>query len=486
MHRPGSHGEGRTLPALAVLVSLLLLASPAALGGPSSVDWDALPTYEVGTTQGSFLLTLRIQTARNETDLHVRASFDYPVQPEDPEMVYFAVEFDLSGQGRPMAAGDEMIIVSRKAPSGQVADRYSYFVEATERSPVPAPTNVVTLETFDIVGSSYSVEFSRSLQTVDTVHHQQFTNNTSVRVDFAVGEWGIGRSHSYTAMSHVLEVTDTEVLLTKPATPVFALRLTRETANFLGQGVLFVVLALIGVHIFRRRTWSRGSHNPGSGHPPAVEVERHSRLARATHVGHMALLLTFVATGWSMLSGRPVFGGGTLPVHMAAAFLLLVNMPLHFVALAASGEWNSLVRITRDDLRVAGRLSLNFFGLSKEYPEHVTYDPGRSGYYLGRKYCAFQKFLLWGDVLFFTVMALTGFALYFPGGLDGLQAVFGGREATLAFHDMFFYFLTSTVLGHVYFSVIPTNWSRLKSILSGRARVPVHVPESGGARGRVP
>ncbi len=478
MRATSLYGGRRSNLAMLILLSLALLVSQNARGAPSSIDWEALPVYRVGTTQGSFLVNLQIQLARDETEIHFRAQFDYPVAPNDPELIYFAVEFDLSGRGRPMSAGNEMIIVSRKDPSGGVTSHYSFFVEQTERNPLPAPTNVVTLDTLQIVGSGYSVEFHRPLQTSDATHHFQFGPNSSVFVAFAVGEWGIGRAHSYTAMSYIISVTETEVLLTRPTPSFFSLALTKEAANLLGQSVLIATFVLIGVHIFRRRIWSLGAYHPWLKEFTTVEVERHSPVARVTHLLHLGLLLIFVATGYSMLRGQPIFGGWTLGVHMVAAFMVIVNIPLHFLALRMAGEWRSLVRVTADDIRVAITLALNFFGLSKKYPEHVTYETTDQEYYKGRKYCAFQKFLLWGDTLFFTVMALTGFALYYAGGLEWLQAAFGGRESTLAFHDLFFYLLSSTVLGHFYFSLVPANWPRLRSIVLGGARIPIHRPHT--------
>ncbi len=471
--------------ALGILLVVTLHTGGVATGASEPVDWNAAPTHQVNTTQGSFLLTFFVQLARDDTDIYFRVSFDYPVAPDDPEMVYFAVELDKSGRGRPMAAGNEMIIVSRKGPSGQPADHFSYLVEQTERSPVPAPTNIVTLDSFAIVGSRYIIEFHRPLQTTDTAHYYQFKDESSVLVDFAVSEWGIGRAHSYTSMVYVISLAEGEVLLTRPAGPAFEFKLTKETANLLGQTALILTFVLIGFHVFRRRVWDPKKYHPWLGNPSMVEVERHSLTARVTHVIHLGLLLIFVATGWSMLAKQPIFGGWTLTAHMVAAFIVIVNIPLHFVALFVAGEWKTLVRITRDDITVAIRLALNFIGLSKEYPEHVTYDGQGRGYFRGRKYCSYQKLLLWGDTLFFLVMGLTGFALYYPGNLDWLQAIFGGRDATLAFHDLFFYLLTSTVLGHFYFSAVPANWSRMASMVSGTAKIPVHLPESGeGSRDR--
>ncbi len=473
---PKRRGGGgiRHLPTLVALAILILLASSNAWGVPPPIRWEDFPAHQIRTTQGSFFLDLDIQLARDETSIYFRAWFDYPLTPNDPELVYFGVDFDLSGRGQPMSAGNEMILVSVRSPTGSPANHSSYYVEQTEKDPVPSPENIVSVDSFEIAQSSYEIEFHRPLLTSDPVHSYQFTTNSSVRVAFAVGEWGIGRAHSYTSMGYIITTTSEEVLLTAPSPPAFQLVLSKEFARSLGRAVLITTSLLIGIHIFRRRVWSPKKYHPWLKNRRRVEVVRHHLPARITHFIHLGLLLIFVFTGWSMLMARPLFGEWTLIVHMIAAFMVIINIPLHFLLLKKTGEWKSLVRITRDDISVALKLSLNFLGLSKEYPEHVTYNPVRGEYYKGRKYCSFQKFLLWGDTLFFALMALTGFALYYPGELDWLLGVFGGRGATLAVHDLLFYLLSSTVLGHFYFSVVPANWPRLGSIVSGKTSVPTH------------
>ncbi len=458
--------------ALLILVSLTLLAIEAGRGAPAAIDWDARPTHVVKTTEGSFSLDIHLKLARNQTDIFFLAWFDYPVTPGDPDQVYFAVEFDVSGAGRPMAAGNEMLIVSREGPEGAMANHFTYIVERTEGQPVLAATNIVTLDSLERDGSSYVFQFHRPLLTGNPIHHQ-FEANTTVRADFAVGEWGIGRSHAYTTMRYVLNVTRSEVLLNQTAPSGIRLEFTKGTAILLGRGILLLTVIFIGIHVFRRRVWSPEDHPSGDG-TETVEVARHPIPVRVTHMVHLVLLVTFVATGWSMLASRPLFGPWTLPVHIVAAFVVMVNIPLHFLVLLLAGEWRTLVRINRDDISVLLRLVANFFGLSKEYPEHATYEPERGAYYRGRKYCAYQKLLLWGDTLFIGAMAVTGFALYYPGGLAWLVGALGGSETALALHDLFFYLLSSTVLGHFYFSIIPSNWTRLRSMVRGVARIVVH------------
>jgi len=131
----------------------------------------------------------------------------------------------------------------------------------------------------------------------------------------------------------------------------------------------------------------------------------------------------------------------------------------------------------KDDLLVSVSLITNFFGLTRRYEEHATVDPETKGWYKGRKYCSFQKGLLLMDLAAMFVMALSGYALYWPGQfawLYDLVRPWGGYFVIRGFHLLMFYYFVSTLVGHVYLSLIPMNWGKLRSIVFGKGKVHRH------------
>ena len=442
-----------------------------------AVDWATVPTLQVRTTEGAFVQDLAVQLTGANGLLFARAVFTYAATPTDPEAVYFALEFDRSGKTFPMSAGDETIIASRNGPDGQPSPTLDFFASADQARPTPIAESDARLIGYRVEGREYEVSFARSLQATDPDRQVSLLPGVRIPVAFAIGEWGQGSAHAYTLMRWEVVVTATGVSL--EALGAGDPAAFYSLANSLGLTVFLVTLGLVGFHFVRRRAW-RGKHPVelycGAGEK--IEVERHDLGLRIVHWAHVGLMSIFILTGYSIFAKTTVFGDLTVPVHIVVSFgILSVDYPLQFYFMWRSRELRFLFLPWKDDLLVSVSLITNFFGLTRRYEEHATVDPETKGWYKGRKYCAFQKGLLLMDLAAMFVMALSGYALYWPGQfawLYDLLRPWGGYFVIRGFHLLMFYYFVSTLVGHVYLSLIPMNWGKLRSIVFGKGKVHRH------------
>ena len=454
------------------------------------VDWATAPVVRVGTTEGKFLQDVDLQVAVAQGQIFFRANFTYAGTITDPDLVYFALEFDKSGKAFPMSAGDEMIIVSRNGPDGQPMTGYSYSVTTDQTRPVPILPSPATLVSYRVAGNDFDLVFARPLAATDPAREMDLSPDVTVKVAVAMGEWGQGASHSYSQMAWTLTVSGSGAVLA-PLAGAGDPAAMYELAGLLGQIVLVATIGVVVFHALRRKVW-RGQHpvelycDTGE----KVAVERHSLGVRILHWAHVGLMFGFIATGWSIFVQNPIFGASTLPVHIVFSVVILaIDYPLHFYFMWKSGEVHFLFLPWKDDLLVAVSLMKNFFYISKTYEEHATVDPETREWYKGRKYCAFQKGLLLMDLAAMFVMALSGYALYAPasfGWLYDFVRPWGGYYLIRGFHLLMFYYFVSTLIAHAYLSFIPMNWGKLRSIVFGDGKVHTHRKETPAPEPPVP
>ncbi len=212
-----------------------------------------------------------------------------------------------------------------------------------------------------------------------------------------------------------------------------------------------------------------------TGRQAEVVVQRQTPAIIATHWVHVALIVAFIATGLSTYFGSPLFQPYTLTIHIAAAFLIaFVDFPIHFFSMWKSKELKYLVVMKKQDLVDLWAQALNFVGLAKPYPEHATYIPEKREYYLGKKYCAFQKLLFYSDLACIILFGVTGFSMYYQTTFPFVANLVGGRANLLALHLLIFYYFIATLVGHIYLSFIPANWGRLRAMILGKGSLEVH------------
>jgi cytochrome b subunit of formate dehydrogenase len=206
-----------------------------------------------------------------------------------------------------------------------------------------------------------------------------------------------------------------------------------------------------------------------------VVVQRQAPAIIATHWVHAAVITTFIATGLSMYFGSTLFGTNTLTIHITCAFLIaFVDFPMHFFVMWKEKEIRYLAVVKKQDLVDVWQQALNFVGLTKSYPEHATYLPTKSEYYLGKKYCAFQKLLFYSDLGCIILFGITGFSMYYITTFPFVSNLVGGYLNLLALHLLIFYYFTATLVGHIYLAFVPANWGRLRAMVLGKGSLEVH------------
>ena len=210
--------------------------------------------------------------------------------------------------------------------------------------------------------------------------------------------------------------------------------------------------------------------------PPAkVVVQRQAIATIVTHWVHVAIIATFIVTGLSMFLGWSLFAPNTETVHIVCAFMIaFVDFPVNFYVMWREKELGYLAIIKKQDLVDVWHQALNFVGLSKSYPEHATYLPSKSEYYLGKKYCAFQKLLFYSDICCILLFGITGFSMYYFTSFPYVANFVGGFLNLLALHLLIFYYFTATLIGHIYLSFVPANWGRLRGMVLGKGSLEVH------------
>jgi len=206
-----------------------------------------------------------------------------------------------------------------------------------------------------------------------------------------------------------------------------------------------------------------------------VVVQRQTPAIIATHWVHVAVIVTFIATGLSTYFGWSLFVPNTETIHIACAFLIaFVDFPVHFFVMWKEKELRYLVILKKQDFVDVWQQVLNFVGLTKSYPEHATYLPLKSEYYLGKKYCGFQKLLFYSDLGCIILFGITGFSMYYSTTFSFVANLVGGAPNLLALHLLIFYYFTATLVGHIYLSLVPANWGRLRAMVLGKGSLEVH------------
>ncbi|MEM1946604.1 MAG: cytochrome b/b6 domain-containing protein [Candidatus Caldarchaeum sp.] len=71
------------------------------------------------------------------------------------------------------------------------------------------------------------------------------------------------------------------------------------------------------------------------------------------------------------------------------------------------------------------------------------------------------------------ILGMTGFAMAYPSLFTWVFILLGGGLNLRALHLLFFYLFTAVFFAHIYLSLIPENWNRLRAIVKGTCKVPV-------------
>jgi len=490
------HRVAATFAVFAVIAASLLVAIPTtARAAPASIlvhrgtaltalncsqlsdDWQNFPIYVEQTTGAEM-------TFRHDGSVFymlIKLPVAVPV-PED----YWGMEFDVNGDHAHMGSSsspDDAVFASAGCPDYTVRDAFlSGFAQPTYDETAGGHNDVVGLMSH--ANGEYTIQITRPLVTGDSAGHDAVLSvGTQIGVGFVAGRFGQGASHKGTDMStYVLSITNE----TSQGGGVIILMQANNLglATTIGQLLFFGALGLCAYHFVRRRAWRpRPYESKEIEATPLVfaEVRRHELGMRLSHWSHVGLMTGLLITGFSINQKTYILGSMTTPMHLAFAFsILFIDFPVHFISMWRGRDLRNIFLPKKDDITVAVGTTANFFYLSKKYPEHATWDPKEKKYYLDRKYCSYQKFLLYGDLIAITIMGITGLGLYFPESFQWLNSLLGGSSNIRALQLFLFYYFAATVAVHLYLSLIPSNLGRLRTMVTGTGKIRLHTeaPES--------
>jgi cytochrome b subunit of formate dehydrogenase len=226
--------------------------------------------------------------------------------------------------------------------------------------------------------------------------------------------------------------------------------------------------------------WAKIQHSGNIGeNMEKVQVEKFTPGVRGTHWLHSALIIGFIITGYGIYTGNYIFGeyAQNLSLHMIMAFVILMDSLAHIYFMTVTGE-RCTIWISWDDIRDIIKITKNFIGISKEYPEYGTYDVKAKKFH--GKYHPVIKLKYWGDMWFLGFAAISGFSMYYSSVFDFINSFLSpvGLGINLIWlkwiHIMVFLYFFCVLVFHVYLALIPVNRELLRSMIYGKEDVEVH------------
>ena len=210
-----------------------------------------------------------------------------------------------------------------------------------------------------------------------------------------------------------------------------------------------------------------------------VQVEKFTLGVRGTHWLHSALIIGFIITGYGIYTGNYIFGdhAQNLSLHMIMAFVILMDLLAHIYFMTVTGERRA-IWISWDDIRDVIKITKNFMGISKEYPEYGTYDVKAKKFH--GKYHPVIKLKYWGDLWFLGFAAISGFSMYYSSVFDFINSFLSpaGLGINLIWlrwiHIVVFLYFFCILAIHVYLALIPVNRELLRSMIYGKEDVEIH------------
>ena len=227
--------------------------------------------------------------------------------------------------------------------------------------------------------------------------------------------------------------------------------------------------------------------NNASNEIIVYNVRRYGTAGRFYHWVHAACMMLFISTGWQIYVSQPIFGGlSTITtLHIALGiFILFWDLIVQISIIIIEGHAHDVIPTLIDlaDLIIILMCTLRIID-DKYYPHYDFYDP-TLGVYV-RKYHPAQKFLSIADILAMLAMGITGITLaeLIQPGSTGVMGFIAGTKVlyswlipatitNLKFLQflLFMYFLLTTIF-HIYFALIPQNFSRLRAMITGNETI---------------
>lgn len=196
------------------------------------------------------------------------------------------------------------------------------------------------------------------------------------------------------------------------------------------------------------------------------KIFRYDIVTRASHWIHTAAMILLVITGLQVFTGIAFTDSFTVPFHVALGWILLAALVMEILAYLFHPRELLLAIPTPSDIKRWVTITLNFMGLTEKYPAYHVYSKSKKEYL--NKWHPVLKFMIWGDMFFVIVIALTGFALYYPASnpLAFLAKYLDLGTIRLIHFISFIYFLL-VLIPHGYLALNPANRGILKSMITG-------------------
>lgn len=235
--------------------------------------------------------------------------------------------------------------------------------------------------------------------------------------------------------------------------------LSQQLAWQVGVALLFLVLAFIGFHLFRR-AFRRPDYATGGTQPPAdkATITRFTLGGRAYHWSIFLIILLLLLSGAAFFFPGGVFaihgalGISWLTVHVVLGWLFIVFVALHILfAIFDTGLHNMLFhKGDGHDFMQRVRFYLGGHGA---LPKHGKFD-------------VFQKLYHLFLIIAAAVMIVTGIVMFLS---SELFTTFAGDTMRLQrlFHDSFAFLLLAAICGHVYMRLLGARRAKLHSMVTG-------------------
>jgi cytochrome b subunit of formate dehydrogenase len=210
-----------------------------------------------------------------------------------------------------------------------------------------------------------------------------------------------------------------------------------------------------------------------------VQIEKFTLGVRVTHWLHSALIIGFIITGYGIYTGNYIFGdhAQNLSLHIIMAFVILMDSLAHIYFMILTGDMRYMW-ISWGDIRDIIKITKNFMGISKEYPEYGTYDVKAKKFH--GKYHPVIKLKYWGDLWFLGFAAISGFSMYYISVFDYVNSLLSPFSLGINLiwlrwiHIVVFLYFFCILAIHVYLALIPVNRELLRSMIYGKEDVEVH------------
>jgi thiosulfate reductase cytochrome b subunit len=228
-----------------------------------------------------------------------------------------------------------------------------------------------------------------------------------------------------------------------------------------------VVLLMSGLQIFNEHPalyWGKSSY---TGAPAFLEVKDGFPFGRVSETGKPPLIeLDRKFPDWMIVpSGQDLAMGRRW--HFFFAWLFVINGLVYVTHSLATRHVGRDLKPTRDDWRSIGRSILDHLRLHRAQGEAA------------RRYNVLQKlsYLLLIFALF-PLVIVTGWSMspWLNSILPGWVDLFGGRQSARTLHFLAASALVLFVVIHVFEVLITGFWNNLRSMITGRYRVPEERP----------